>query len=162
MTVYILDFPEKAPGKCVRCGANHRRDGRSYIDIGVSVPRYGVVYFCTICMTEIVNYLDWISPEQYLKLETECQTLLDKNINLETENAKLRGAFSELDFLDSSGNDNASNVESSQGSTGDKESRDTESNGNSRGSEKSPEGPPKPTDESGSSGVFSIDLASSV
>lgn len=46
----------KLPGSCLICG--YGGDGRTYVDLGVQVKRYGRLYFCITCFREcekIVN-----------------------------------------------------------------------------------------------------------
>lgn len=46
----ILDVPAAAPGKCAVCGFAGREYNRQYVDFGMSLDFYGVVYFCTDCL----------------------------------------------------------------------------------------------------------------
>lgn len=47
----LLDVPLMSPGKCSNCGAS-KPDGRKYLDFGLTLEYYGVVYICTICLLE--------------------------------------------------------------------------------------------------------------
>jgi hypothetical protein len=70
----ILDSPVKKPGVCALCG-DSGGDGRQFVDFGKSVEWYGVVYFCTVCVTEAATLLgfgrksDWILAESNLQDE---------------------------------------------------------------------------------------------
>jgi hypothetical protein len=78
MTKYqILDTPRFSPGKCANCGA-HKNDSRKYVDFGLSIDWYGVVYLCGTCVHDIANNLGMIPKEE----EKTDNTSLD---NLKTE-----------------------------------------------------------------------------
>lgn len=162
MKVFVLQYPAKAPGKCALCGANHKRDGRQYIDFGLTIPRYGVVYLCTLCMTETAGILGWINPAQAEELKTAYQETIQLLANLREENGRLRRALSELDFLDSRNDGDSFPVEAFSGDTKIEESGNNESDESIGESEGDQSGSPEPDNESGSSGVFSVDLANSV
>lgn len=61
----ILDTPIKKPGVCALCG-DAGGDGRQFVDFGKSVEWYGVVYFCTVCVTEAAKLLGFgnVASEQ--------------------------------------------------------------------------------------------------
>src|SRR3954466_860008 len=50
----ILDVPDVAPAKCANCGSS-KNDGRKYVDFGLQVDWYGVVYFCGLCLADIAR-----------------------------------------------------------------------------------------------------------
>lgn len=52
--VKLVDTPYYKPGKCCNCGSSRTND-RKYIDIGLDLDWYGIVYFCTFCIREIAN-----------------------------------------------------------------------------------------------------------
>lgn len=52
----ILDIPIKKPGVCALCG-DAGGDGRQFVDFGKTVEWYGVVYFCTACVTEAAKLI---------------------------------------------------------------------------------------------------------
>jgi hypothetical protein len=162
MRVFTLDFPEKPPGKCSLCGANHRRDGRQYFDFGLSVPRYGVVYLCTVCLTEIANWLNWANPMQVNEMKAAFEAATKELIDMRVENDGLRRALSELDFLSSNKSSDTSSVESSQGITDDEEPTDTTPSGTTGKAGKSKSRSSKSVDESGSSDIFRLDLSESI
>ncbi len=97
--VKVLQYPVAAPGKCVLCGAQANHDGRVYLDFGLSLRNYGAIYFCSLCMAEMVGELDWTSPE-VTKITREANTLLTLTVQrLEAENEHLRRALAELNIL---------------------------------------------------------------
>jgi len=78
------NVPPAAPGKCVVCGFGGR-DDRVYIDFGFDIDYYGVVYFCSECMTEVAAAVGYIKQDKYdriqienLKLEDKLRTALDE------------------------------------------------------------------------------------
>lgn len=57
-----------APGKCAGCGGFNAK--ARYIDFGLELDFYGVVYLCLdVCFTEVANQIGFISPEQALRLK---------------------------------------------------------------------------------------------
>lgn len=48
----ILDRPDVNPAKCANCGST-RVDGRKYVDFGLQVDWYGVVFLCSLCLGDI-------------------------------------------------------------------------------------------------------------
>lgn len=55
MTKYrILDAPDFKPAKCANCGTS-KRDGRQYIDFGLEVDWFGIVYICGLCLEDITK-----------------------------------------------------------------------------------------------------------
>lgn len=71
----ILDVPVMAPGKCVLCGSS--AGDRQYIDFGFEFDWYGVVYFCSHCMSEMSAALNFV-PIQKLKESREILEALTK------------------------------------------------------------------------------------
>jgi hypothetical protein len=94
----VLDAPVALPGYCTICRAS-QNDGRKYLDIGFDLDWYGAVYFCGFCLTEAMGYLGWHSPEEYSKVISDNERLVQKVDELEAENVKLRAALHNLDFL---------------------------------------------------------------
>lgn len=101
--VQVQPLPNALPGKCSLCGASDNVDGREYIDIGFELDFYGVIYFCTHCMSEIAAAIGYIGPENYADLGKENTSLLSELSGLSAENVKLRVALNSLDFLGSHG-----------------------------------------------------------
>lgn len=48
----ILSVPHFKPSKCANCGSC-KEDGRSYIDFGLEIEFYGILYLCSLCLKEI-------------------------------------------------------------------------------------------------------------
>jgi hypothetical protein len=67
--VQVLDHPEALPNACAVCGGG-KVDGRKYVDIGLSLDYYGVVYLCGPCFNQIVRAIGaFISVAEYKSLE---------------------------------------------------------------------------------------------
>lgn len=70
----ILNSPIKKPGVCALC-TSPGGDGRQFVDFGKSVEWYGVVYFCTFCVSEAARLLglapksDWVQAAENLQAE---------------------------------------------------------------------------------------------
>ncbi len=55
MTKYrILAVPDVTPAKCSNCGSS-KEDGRKYIDFGLIVDWYGVVFLCSLCLDDVAK-----------------------------------------------------------------------------------------------------------
>lgn len=99
MNIFVVDTPYMAPGKCAHCGGTTNRDGRKYLDTGITVPRYGKIYLCSFCIVEIGKLFGLIDQDKLEGAEADRDTLMNSAIKLEEENGRLRRALSELDFL---------------------------------------------------------------
>lgn len=93
----ILDQPYSLPSKCAFCGIGHNEDGRrQFVDTGLDLDWYGVVYICTNCFIEIAQTLGFLSPQQYTNV---CDAGIEaeiENIGLKVENDALRTALNLL------------------------------------------------------------------
>lgn len=84
MTKYIIkDYPEVNPAKCANCGSS-KKDGRMYIDFGLTVDWFGVVYLCGFCLKDIATAMGLFD-----ELEEKLKTLAA--LRFEDEDTKLRG-----------------------------------------------------------------------
>ena len=97
--VQILDFPQAHPGRCALCGSQTNRDGRKYVDFGLSVPHYGAIVFCSHCFAEINESIGWIHPMEAKALNTKSNEDEEVKKELREENERLRRALSELDIF---------------------------------------------------------------
>lgn len=72
-----------SPGKCANCGATGR--DRKYVDFGLTVELYGVVYICSICIGELFRLFNFEPVATNLKFKT-----MENHITvLETANGEL-------------------------------------------------------------------------
>lgn len=92
-----------APGKCAGCGGV---TNRHFIDFGLELDFYGVVYLCLeTCFTEVANQIGFISPQQAVDLQGEMQNLVERNSDLQDKlNAleAVRDAIADYSSVDSS------------------------------------------------------------
>ncbi len=76
------------PGKCAGCGT---ASAKRYVDFGLDLDFYGVVYFCVDnCFTEIANNLSYYNPQQYATQMSIIEVL-------RIENNQLRDRMEALD-----------------------------------------------------------------
>lgn len=54
---HIMATPIMSPGRCANCGASVP-DGRRYVDFGLTIEGYGVVYICTLCLIEVYKLIE--------------------------------------------------------------------------------------------------------
>lgn len=85
--IQVLTSPLVAPGKCIVCGAVDSEQGRTYIDFGFSIKFYGVVYFCSFCLVEIAEAVNFVKNEKYLALLEKYEELKKA---LETSKERVR------------------------------------------------------------------------
>lgn len=74
----ILDIPDKKQAKCANCGST-KKDGRKYVDFGLEVDWYGIVYLCSLCMLDIANNMGLFNKadEQIVQLRHEKASLIN-------------------------------------------------------------------------------------
>lgn len=93
----ILDQPYSLPSKCSFCGIGHNEDGkRQFIDTGLDLDWYGVVYICSTCFIEIAQTLGFLSPQQYTHVADAGIEAEVENRGLKVENDALRTALNLL------------------------------------------------------------------
>jgi len=93
--IRVLSAPILAPGVCCTCGAS-RNDDRQYIDLGIDVDHIGVMYFCTFCLTELVNTLGCLTKEQSEELHDELNAARKTILDFQQEKAAYDGAVATL------------------------------------------------------------------
>lgn len=85
----ILDAPYATPGKCAVCGyaasgnETEPDDKRQYIDFGLDIDYYGVVYICTTCIHELTHQLGYILPVEADEFENKIEELTSRITRLE-------------------------------------------------------------------------------
>jgi hypothetical protein len=93
--IRVLEAPRMHPGTCVVCGAA-RTDDREYVDFGLDIDFVGAIYFCTLCMQEVMNHLGCLTKEQSEALEQENDRLRMHILQFKTKEAALDDAISKL------------------------------------------------------------------
>jgi len=73
----ILDVPNCKPFNCANCGST-KNDDRKYIDIGLDIDWYGIVYLCGLCLKDIATAFG-LFKELEEKLEKAVTTLAELN-----------------------------------------------------------------------------------
>ncbi len=68
----VVPVPMMKPGKCSNCGST-KQDGRGYVDFGLDLPWWGIVYLCTLCLHDIAS-----NTGLYDNLRSEINTLKAK------------------------------------------------------------------------------------
>lgn len=77
MTKYrIIPVPDFRPSKCANCGST-KEDGRKYIDFGLQVDWYGVVYLCSYCVNEIAREMGL-----FAELEARLDAILAEAVSI--------------------------------------------------------------------------------
>jgi hypothetical protein len=74
MTKYrIKDYPDIKMAKCANCGAT-KDDGRKYVDFGLDVDWYGIVWLCGLCLRDIANAMGLFKDHEVKIIELELET----------------------------------------------------------------------------------------
>jgi hypothetical protein len=135
----ILEVPDVHFAKCANCGAT-KNDGRKYVDFGLQVDFYGVVYLCGLCVKHIafeMGLFDSLIKElaetkKQITDRADLQKLGDELYNSLLE--KIEGFKEYHANLHSAGDNNSSNDGDSVGSS--KESVEPKPNRTKSGSTK--------------------------
>lgn len=148
----ILDVPDMKPGKCANCGSS-KNDGRKYIDFGLDVDWYGIVYICGMCLNDIARAMGlFVEVEKKLKTVTsgleEISSLEGRGKELEE---KVLSTFEEVreyfDYLHSLRNDNVPNSNPSL---------DSSEESSKPGTDSTKQGTTKSSSSGGSEGLLSL------
>jgi hypothetical protein len=147
-TPMVVATPQIFPAKCVSCGCGHNTDGRRFVDLGASAPRYGAIYFCEHCIKEAYATLNVPEPVDIDLVSAAHQRIIE----LEDINARLRRSLSELDFLGSRGSaDLAESPVAAE--AGETKPAQRVAAGSAKTKSTGKTGPAKPTNGGGSTGV---------
>ena len=100
----VLDHNQLiAPGKCAGCGGF---TDRHFIDFGLELDFYGVVYLCLEnCFTEVANQIGFISPIQAAELQAELKSYQGHFDVLQNKLKALEGIRDAIDGYRSGSND---------------------------------------------------------
>lgn len=90
--LHILDKPVALPGKCSLCG-DTGSDNRKFIDFGLQLDWYGAVYFCSECIKELAQAINYISLTHFESQARELSILQIKYDQLEARNKAVENAL---------------------------------------------------------------------
>jgi hypothetical protein len=148
----IKGTPPCSPGKCVICGNCGDKES-NFIDFGFDIDFYGIVYFCEICICQVLTVLDYIPTDELRRVKrklVETQYMLDALKPRYEELAGVVQHIRDLDIVSDSSSEQSGVVEIEQASDPATESVSGKATTTESGSTKQ-------TNESGSTGVHSDD-----
>lgn len=73
----IVPLPQMLPGKCICCGCVDR----PCVDFGMSIDRYGVIYFCEDCIGEAARQFGYSSPTDSMTAAVGAEQSVNKYLN---------------------------------------------------------------------------------
>lgn len=146
--------PPCLPGKCSICG-NTGEAGRKFLDIGLELDFYGVVYFCNLCLSSsILPHLELVPLDMLVQVQEELEEAKAATTELEIQNNELRSvleSLSKLGFNSSTDSDAASAESDVATDSGSEQSKSATTN---KRSTRGKAGSVKSTNESGSTNVL--------
>lgn len=99
MNTQIVSSPYMHPGKCASCGNATAHDGRQFLDTGISIPKYGAVYFCSLCIAAWGRFFGLLDAALVVEAGKTIENLTEQNRILREENELLRNTISALHLL---------------------------------------------------------------
>jgi hypothetical protein len=75
----ILQMPDQKPSKCANCGST-KVDGRKYVDFGLEVDFFGIVFLCEYCLEDIAKNMGL-----YTAHDKTIQNLIKSNEKLKAQ-----------------------------------------------------------------------------
>lgn len=156
----ILAAPDLKPGKCANCGAA-RNDGRGYVDFGLEVDWYGIVYLCGHCLKDIAKAAGLFDDLllEVKKAKEEAASLTGLREKGDEIHETIVRTFSELKeyYVDVRTATDVGNIDSTISVEPNKDESGTEgSSGNESPTKKSEPGTTKPNSSRGSKDVPSL------
>lgn len=116
----IKGTPPCQPGKCAICG-NCGDENSEFLDFGLELDFYGVVYFCTTClMGDVLSALDLVTRERLVEFQTKLEEQTLKNKFLDNINRELRSIIESLNTHGFGVNSSRSSINSEQSSVDEK------------------------------------------
>ena len=95
--IQVMDTPVAAPGTCVICGVpGPCEDGRKFVDFGLLLEFYGVVYFCTECISPVALAAGYISSVEMETIKSLSEGFIKEAETLKEENRILKAALVSL------------------------------------------------------------------
>lgn len=73
----VVPVPQMLPGKCICCGAVDR----PCVDFGMSIDRFGVIYFCEDCIGEAARQFGFSSPADAMSVAVGAEQSVNKYLN---------------------------------------------------------------------------------
>lgn len=93
--IKVLDTPVMAPGICSLCGSSG--DGkRKFIDFGKQLDWYGAIYFCSECIREVAQSIDYIHISDFNLLHDKLRKSIIKFDQLQEEHRIIKDVLSKL------------------------------------------------------------------
>jgi hypothetical protein len=106
--------PPCQPGKCAICGTCGDENSE-FLDFGLELDFYGVVYFCMTCvMSDVLDALDLVTRTRLIEVQDELEQEKFKYGALLTDNEELRGVLESLTRFRNSASDSGSDSDSEQ------------------------------------------------
>jgi len=93
--VQVLDAPIMSPGTCILCGSSGG-DHRKFIDFGKEVDFLGTVYFCSFCIVEVMEKLEFIPVDNFDRLHESYRTLKVRSDQMEVELKSVKDVLANL------------------------------------------------------------------
>jgi hypothetical protein len=80
--VQVVDNLLALPAKCYHCGTSEPDRG-PWLDTGIEIEYYGVVYYCTLCMNFIADTMGYVTPEVADELKLQVLQLSGEKLSLQ-------------------------------------------------------------------------------
>lgn len=92
--IQVMDTPLSAPGTCAICGVpGPCEDGRKFVDFGLLLEFYGVVYFCTECISPVALAAGYVSSVESETIKSLSEGFVKQAETLKEENRILTHAL---------------------------------------------------------------------
>lgn len=75
----LRERPDQIPQKCSSCGANDRN--REYLDLDVSVDRYGRIYLCSSCIKTITKICGYVPARELSVAKKKADIFKEKYVD---------------------------------------------------------------------------------
>lgn len=86
----VHDTPPLLPGTCFICNIGSGVDDRKFLDFGKQLKWYGAIYFCSECVREIAEALNFYPAEVMEMLLESNGELVKSNSDLKAEMESIR------------------------------------------------------------------------
>lgn len=82
--IKLSDVAAIEPGVCILCGSAGG-DDRKFVDFGKQLDWYGAVYFCSYCIGEVAESVDYIPVDKAEKLRDDFKELKEDYVKLNSK-----------------------------------------------------------------------------